>query len=198
MAQHTHTQNEEWRPVVGYEGAYEVSDHGNVRSLDRVILKSNGVKYPKKGCLLKKKITRTGYQIVTLWDTPKPKHFFIHRLVLEAFDRAREEHELCRHLDDNPLNNHLSNLQWGTPVENNLDMVRNGVHPMAKKIKCPRGHSLVEPNLSKSSLKRNKRDCLACSRARGYLKRHVELRPQFEDIAMRYYEEIMRGEQIVQ
>lgn len=49
MAQHTHTQNEEWRPVVGYEGAYEVSDHGNVRSLDRIILKSNGVKYPKKG-----------------------------------------------------------------------------------------------------------------------------------------------------
>lgn len=191
------TQKEQWRPVVGYEGCYEISDHGNVRSLDRTILKSNGVNYPKKGGILKKKLTRTGYHIVTLWDTPKPKHFFVHRLVLEAFDRPRSEHEVCRHLDDNPLNNCLSNLKWGTPSENNYDAVRNGVHPMAAKMCCPRGHRFEDWNLVKSSKKQGRRDCLACSRARGYIKRHQELKPRLQEVADSYFEalrdEIERG-----
>lgn len=187
---------ERWKPIAGYKHAYEVSDHGNVRSLNRIIQKSNGGEYRKKGCTLKKKLTRTGYHIVTLWDTPKPKHYYVHRLVLEAFDRPRGENEVCRHLDDDKLNNCLWNLSWGTPAENNYDAVKNGVHPMANKKCCPRGHEFARWNCCESSLRQGKRDCLACSRARGYLKRHPELRGMFREIANRYFEELQKANQV--
>lgn len=182
---------EEWRPVVGYEGAYEVSNRGNVRSLDREIQKSDGKKYPKRGQPLKKKLTRTGYHIVTLWDTPQPHHFFVHRLVLEAFDRPRKSGELCRHLNDDPLDNRIENLCWGTPAENNYDAVRNHVHPMANKIVCPRGHALRGANLVPAKLRQGKRECLACSRARGYLRRHKDLEGKFAEIADTRFAQIM-------
>ena len=180
-----------WKPVSGYEGSYEVSNLGNVRSLDRIIFRRDGTQFKKIGQPIKKKLTRAGYHVVTLWDTPKPKHFFVHRLVLEAFDRKRLEREVCRHIDDNPLNNRLENINWGTPSENNLDMVRNGLHPMKNRTHCPRGHNLKLPNLVQSALKHNRRDCLACSRARGYLRRHKDQGHRFNSISDEYYEKIL-------
>lgn len=66
------------------------------------------------------------------------------------------------HWDDDPLNNQVENLRWGTDRENQLDIVRNGNHPQAKKTHCPRGHAYTPENTYVS--KRNKRNCRACAR----------------------------------
>jgi hypothetical protein len=50
----------------------------------------------------------------------------LHREVLKAFDRFPKEGEICRHLDGNPLNNHISNLKWGTHKENSMDCLKHG------------------------------------------------------------------------
>lgn len=117
---------ENWLPVVGFEGAYEVSDQGRVRSLDRL------VPYGDKGRLRKRK-----GQLLTPQRNVKSGHLQvrlgerfplspIHHLVLNAFVGLCPEGQECRHLDDDPTNNRLINLQWGTRSENIFDGIRNG------------------------------------------------------------------------
>jgi hypothetical protein len=112
-------QIEEWKPVPGYEGLYEVSDHGRVRSLPR-----NGT--VKEVKVLKPGMTNTGRLQFHLSKCNKVRAHSAHTLVLEAFVSARPEGMECRHLDGCPTNNVLSNLKWGTKVENMADQVRHG------------------------------------------------------------------------
>lgn len=114
-----------WKPAVGYEG-YEVSDHGQVRSLDRTIYRKDGQTRLCKGRALKPQKHSDGYLYVCLYREAKPRKEYIHRLVLEAFTGPCPDGMECRHLDGNPENNRVSNLQWGTRSENILDVVRHG------------------------------------------------------------------------
>lgn len=145
-----------WKPVPGYEGLYEVSDDGQVRSLI------------SKGKILRPS-TRNGYQRVGLSKEGKRTNFPVHRLVLLAFvGPAPEGAEAC-HWNDDPLENRLTNLRWGSKSENTLDKVRNGRDWNANKTHCPRGHSLSLPdNLKPSSLKVGWRKCLCCDRAHAW------------------------------
>ena len=90
---------------------------------------------------------------------------FVHHLVLEEFDgpRPTPDHKGL-HRDDDPYNNHASNLYWGTMSDNALDRVRNGNDVNARKTQCDRGHPLAGPNLAPWS-KKTQRHCLACNRA---------------------------------
>ena len=115
---------EEWREVRGYEGLYEVSDMGRVRSLDRVVhLSENSVRPAcdslRKGRILKpEKDTRGGYMIVNLSKDGSVKKKKIHRLVMEAFVGECPEGYQVNHLDENPENNALLNLEYVTCKEN--------------------------------------------------------------------------------
>lgn len=112
------TIQEEWRPVVGYEGLYEVSNLGEVRSLPR-IMKSrhgNGMGYHMKGKVLRKVIDSHGYHVVQLGHH---KQGHVHRLVLEAFVPNPDNKPCCDHIDANRINNNLNNLRWATYSENN-------------------------------------------------------------------------------
>lgn len=103
-------QNEKWLPVVGYEGIYEVSNLGRVKSL------SNSKSRKEK--ILKQQI-RNGYFSVDLSKKhEKTKKFFVHRLVAIAFIPNPENKEQVNHLDADKLNNKLTNLQWATRKEN--------------------------------------------------------------------------------
>ena len=133
---------EQWKPVPGYEGLYEVSNLGRVRSLDRT--KTNGHKW--KGRILKQPSLRSGYKLVSLWKNGKQKSALVHRLVLFAFVGAQPEGRETRHKDGNNSNNTLDNLSWGTPSENNLDIVDHGNHIHASKDACPQGHPYDEEN----------------------------------------------------
>ena len=180
------TVNEVWNPVVGYEGLYEVSNLGRVRGLQR-------------GKILKQKKDKHGYVVVILSKKGKKKDKRVHRLILEAFVGPLPDGMVTRHLDGDPLNNNISNLQYGSSSENNLDTVRHGRHHWANRTHCPQGHKLTPENLTEHSKKLRRRTCLACARMRGYLQHHPELRDSFQQVSDRYYQAIIKeGVQVAQ
>lgn len=116
---------EEWKSVIGYEGLYEVSDWGNVRSVDRWITNSLGRKRFWKGQILKKVFNADGYHIVCLHDANhKQKEGKVHRLVAEAFIPNPDNKPIVGHLKtltnglEDKTANEVWNLQWMTTPEN--------------------------------------------------------------------------------
>ncbi len=146
-----HTEHERWLPVVGFEDRYEVSDHGRVRS-------RRGIRKPS--------VKPRGYHIFDLYRGNGPEYRSAHRLVLEAFVGMPPEGTQALHWDDDPSNNHLSNLRWGTSSDNQLDAVRNGTHSNTRKTHCPRGHVLLGRNIRPIRARQGHRECLACFRER--------------------------------
>ncbi len=123
MAKSNSTEN--WLPVVGYEGLYEVSDFGRVRSLDRITVALNrwGSRAPRryKGRVFRPSLMK-GYPHVHLSRNGQIARFAVHRLVLEAFVEPCPEGMECRHFPDRDRANcSLDNLSWGTRVENFAD-----------------------------------------------------------------------------
>ena len=111
---------EQWKDIKGYEGLYQVSNLGKVRSLDRIV-KQFGHKqeYERsiKGKLLKLHIQNGGYLIATLTKNNNERKMLVHRLVAIAF-MGNNEGMQVNHKDGNKLNNKLSNLEWCTQSEN--------------------------------------------------------------------------------
>ena len=121
---------ETWRAVVGFEGFYEVSDLGRVRSLDRI------VKIRRKKCvatryyagrILKLPKNKDGYAVVTL-STGFVET--VHTLVLTAFVGPKPPGFQCLHGDGDQQNNSASNLRWGTVKENSDDKTGHGTRPI--------------------------------------------------------------------
>jgi hypothetical protein len=120
--------NENWLPVVGFEGKYSISDHGQVRN-------------DRRGTILTGSLKR-GRRRISLWgDDGSITYVEAHILVLEAFVSPRPAGLQGLHWDDNADNNVLSNLRWGTPSDNVYDQVRNGRHSRANRTHCINGHS---------------------------------------------------------
>lgn len=183
---------EKWLPIPGWEGAYEVSDMGRVRSLDRIIVCKNGVRKPRKGRILRPAPNYGGYLGVALCAYGKQVTRHIHVLMMEAFVGPRPEGMDICHKDDDPTGNRLDNLRYGTRAENIHDMIRNGGNHNMSKTHCPRGHDFVEKNLTADSRRNGYRTCLACSRTKAYMQRHPEMKPDFKIISDQYYEAILR------
>ena len=119
---------EHWAPIPGYEGFYEVSDHGHVRSLWREVKYGKHGKAVYKGREIKQTLTTNGYLTVKLSNFNGPKTAYVHHLVLRAFVGERpvtEERGEIRHLDGNKQNNVLANLCYGTVKENKLDWLKH-------------------------------------------------------------------------
>lgn len=111
-----------WKPIKDYEGLYEISNYGRVKSLERYTNSKN-----EAGCILQKhnerilknNITKSGYVMATLYKNGVPKSYFIHRLVAKAFI---PNHNLLRevnHIDENKQNNRVDNLEWCSREYNN-------------------------------------------------------------------------------
>lgn len=181
--------DEEWRPVVGYEGYYEVSSRGRVRSLPREVATFRGVRV-SPGRLLKTPASTGGYLRVTLSKEGLLKGRPVHVLVLEAFSGARPspEHDAC-HWDGNPSNNRIENLRWDTKSANMADKMRHGRDFRKNKTHCKRGHLLQEPNLIPSRLLIGQRSCRACSMARSVVRRNGG---DFQVISDVKYQQIMK------
>ena len=115
---------EEWRPVPSHEGAYEVSNCGRVRSLEREIHRAASAYRPAsvaviKGRLLKPGRCTSGHMSVVL-GRASGSHY-IHALVLCAFAGPRPPETEARHLNGDPADNRLSNLEWSTRSRNTQD-----------------------------------------------------------------------------
>ena len=161
MQQHTHT--EIWRPVVGHEGTYEVSDLGRVRSLPRTTVRSNGAPFTVRGRVLSPSTSNAGgYPLVNLGGRPR----YVHQIVAEAFIGPRPEGlEIC-HRDGDPTNNRPSNLRYDTSKANTADLIAHGRsrNQNTGKTHCKRGHEFSPEN---TRLTGRGRECRACSKLRN-------------------------------
>ena len=115
-----------WKEIEGYEGLYEVSNFGNVRSLDRLVEytgKRSGTLSKMKGKPLKPYGDGRGYLKVKLGRT---RSVSVHRLVAEAFIPKVKGKDIINHIDNNRINNIVSNLEWVTPKENVHHAMKQG------------------------------------------------------------------------
>lgn len=113
-----------WKDVVGYEGFYQVSNYGKIRSMDREITQKNGRKRFYKGEIKSFAKDKDGYLIVCLNKEGKQKNHKVHRLVGESFIVNYENKPLINHIDEDKSNNHVENLEWATHYENNTHGTR--------------------------------------------------------------------------
>ena len=110
-----------WKPVIGYEGLYEVSNLGRVRSVDRLVKYSNGQIHLHKGRILSPGLVhKSGYLQVGLCNNGKTKHKMVYRLVAEGFLPNIDNLPQVNHKDENPFNNCVENLEWCT-IEYNIN-----------------------------------------------------------------------------
>lgn len=153
--------DETWKPVVGYERLYEVSDMGRVRSLDRTVVAKDGSVRHLRGKVLAQKF-QSKYMRIGLCKSGEMKTWCVHRLVADAFHGTGRDHgHVVRHLNGNPRDNRAANLRWGTWAENSADMVRHG--RSRKPSACPHGHEYTPENTRINS--RGARECRTCDRA---------------------------------
>lgn len=109
-----------WKDVVGYEGYYEVSNLGNVRSVDREIVKSDGVVQPRTGHEMTKILNEDGYPTVKLSKESCSRRLFVHRLVAEVFVPNPNGLYEINHIDYDRQNASADNLEWATHTDNIL------------------------------------------------------------------------------
>ena len=112
---------EYWKSVVGYEGYYIISNKGNIASLDRYIVKNNGViQFTKGQLLIPRYNSRTNMLEVKLYKNGKKECKKIHRLVAEAFVYNDDplNKTTVNHIDGNRMNNCYTNLEWCSYSEN--------------------------------------------------------------------------------
>jgi len=108
--------SEEWLPVVGLEGSYEVSNTGKVRSIDRVVSVNSGYIRPLKGVLLKGFLVNGGYLQVDMHINGERIRRLVHSLVSESF--IGNSDLTVDHIDGDKLNNKVENLEYVTQREN--------------------------------------------------------------------------------
>lgn len=169
---------EQWLPVPGYEGYYEVSDHGRVRSLPRAVQYTGRGTWRLRGRMLTLQSSRKSpYLRVPLSRGGKVVTTLVHRLVLETFVGPCPPGMECCHNDGNPCNNPVSNLRWDTRTANSLDAVRHGTNRQTQRTHCPQGHEYTPENtvLERGGRARRCRKCKNAESARRYARRKANV-----------------------
>lgn len=124
---------ETWKPIYDFLGLYEVSDLGRIRSLDRIIVNSNGKHLRHRGRIIKQFVSNNGYMHVTLMNI---KTIRVHRLVANAFIPLIEGKNVINHKNSIRTDNRVENLEWCTQSENLIHGFRS---PLRKPRNFPTG-----------------------------------------------------------
>ena len=103
-------QKEVWKDIKDYEGLYQVSNLGNVKSIDKIIKRKNGIEQHFKEKIINK--WNSNYAYVNLSKNGKGKTYTIHRLVAQAFIDNPNNYPCVNHKDENKKNNNVNNLEW--------------------------------------------------------------------------------------
>lgn len=110
-----------WKDIQGFEGLYQASTLGNIRSVDRVITQFGHKKHYNrrmKGQIIKPKLQNSGYSVVWLSKSGKVSPYTVHRIIANTFIKPIEGSDYVNHIDGNKENNKVSNLEWCTLSEN--------------------------------------------------------------------------------
>lgn len=126
---------EEWKDIKDYEGLYQVSSLGNVRSL-----------YYNKERILADRFNKTGYLSVILSKKGKYKSFKVHRLVAQAFIPNLDNKPQVNHIDGNKKNNNVNNLEWVTIKENINHSWRTGLRENEREGLRQRAYKTINKN----------------------------------------------------
>ncbi|WP_407505086.1 NUMOD4 domain-containing protein [Elizabethkingia meningoseptica] len=109
----------EWKDIPGYNGMYQASTNGHIRSLDRIVSNGNGL-FMKKGVVLKTTLDKNGYLTLNLYNSDKVKKLWkVHRLIAITFISNPENKATVNHLNSLRNDNRVENLEWATFSENN-------------------------------------------------------------------------------
>lgn len=123
--------NEIWKDIAGFEGLYQVSNKGNVRSLDRYINSPNGRRLTKGKLLSHNKTNGNGYKICRLCKDGKQYCKYFHRLVAECF--LDENGDVINHKNGNKGDNRASNLEWVSQKDNCQHSLSIGLTPIGEE-----------------------------------------------------------------
>ena len=115
-----------WKDIQGYEGLYQVSNLGRIRSLDRYVM-NHSKKELRKGAIKNVRAGIGNYLIVDLYKGNQQRTFRVHRLVAFSFIDNPMNKETVNHIDGNVQNNRVDNLEWATPSEQNYHFYKHGL-----------------------------------------------------------------------
>lgn len=118
MTYHKESLKEVWKDIEGYEGLYQVSSYGRVKSLAKKLTRRDGIDVNYKERVLKPYNCDGGYQVVALYKNNDRTQVLVHRLVAQSFLDNPENKPEVNHIDFNTANNNLFNLEWTTRQEN--------------------------------------------------------------------------------
>lgn len=155
-----------WLPVLGFEGFYEVSEQGGVRSVARQVVDSRGRLRRLKSRVLSARV-HDGYPYVHLSRGAIGVSRAVHVLLAEAFLGPRPVGHEVRHSDGNRSNCTVGNLAWGTPSENQRDRENHGTSNHKFRKCCDFEHVLEAPNLVETEFAKGYSKCKACNRGRA-------------------------------
>ena len=120
-----------WKDIKDYEGLYQVSNYGRVKSMERTVKGPKGNKKIKSRIMQEYK-NKFGYSIISLSKSGKTKNFQIHRLVAQAFIPNPLELPQVNHIDGNKDNNSVNNLEWITNRDNVIHAYKNNLRETIK------------------------------------------------------------------
>ena len=170
---------EVWKDVVGYEGMYQVSNLGNVKSLDRYVTTKKGVRN-YKGKLLSKNINKVGYYSISLSENGIQPKIQIHKLVAMAFLNHKPDgtHKLIvDHINNNSLDNRVDNLQIISQRENSSKDKNNKTSKYTGVCWCKRD------NVWQSSIRINGK-CIYLGRFKNEYDAHIVYQNKLKELQL--------------
>lgn len=117
-------KEENWKDIKGYEGLYQCSNNGNIRSLDRYVYEHIGKKQFRKGQIIIPRLNKNGYLQFALNKESKRKMVYVHVIIASTFLDNPNSFVTVNHKDGNKLNNCVENLEWCSYSDNNLHSYR--------------------------------------------------------------------------
>jgi hypothetical protein len=133
------------KEIIGFEGLYKINIDSTIQSIDRSIIRKNGITSKLIGKIKNKTINTDGYEMVVLYKSNKPKYLYVHRLMAQHFIENNNNYPCVNHKNGIKNDNSINNLEWCSYSQNNIHSYKElgkigyyknkfGVHPKSKKV----------------------------------------------------------------